>query len=115
MQNKLLPCPFCGGEAEEKNINRIQNGGWGKSYFSYWCECKECHTKGKAFNTIDHSEPRTRARVFWNTRKPMERIVEHLEEQIEEQKGRSLNGNSYRDGLRKALDIVRKGGVDNAE
>ena len=62
---KLLPCS-CGGEAEEKLLRRVQNGGWGKSYTSYWCECKECSSKGKAFNTIDHIEPYKKARESWN-------------------------------------------------
>lgn len=109
MQNdRLLPCPFCGGEAEEKNINRIQNDDWRKSYFLYWCECKECHTRGKVFNTIDHTEPRTRARVFWNTRKPMERIVEDLECYLE------VTCELSERIVSEAIAIV-KGGVDNAE
>ena len=63
--NKLLPCPFCGGEAYEYHTGL---------HFKF-CEviCKECgcHTDRM---TVDE------AITAWNTRKPMERIVERLED-----------------------------------
>lgn len=42
----------------------------------------------------------------------VEDVVAELEENIEKQKGRSLNGNSYRDGLKEGLEIVRNGGKE---
>lgn len=65
MSEKLLPCPFCGGEAEIS----LYLGNYGVA-------CTECMgaifpargmTKGEAIKA-------------WNTRKPMERILERLEE-----------------------------------
>ena len=60
----------------------------------------------------------------WNTRKPMERIVQSLENELklsDEEKQRCVNENpmqfdaakGYATGINNALDIVRKGGIDN--
>ena len=62
----------------------------------------------------------------WNTRKPMERIVEQLEEELElaekeekrclmEHSQRYEKAEQYALGISNALDIVRKGGIDNAK
>ena len=49
----LLPCPFCGGEAETK-----------KSFEGKWCciECKECNCGTSMCESEDL------AFSFWNTR-----------------------------------------------
>lgn len=108
MQNdKLLPCPFCGGEAE-----------WG-TVLKTWIECKNC-----GFET-PYSQDTEETERLWNTRKPMERILEQLESELksaDEEKERCLKENplqfdsakGYATGISNALDIVRKGGVDNA-
>ena len=53
---KLLPCPFCGGEAMECKTKII---------------CKDCTCTVYGVNLEV-------ARKIWNTRKPMERIIEKL-------------------------------------
>lgn len=108
MQNdKLLPCPFCGGELKFSEILHI-------------AICNECDAhigfpklssnKSKVINAI-------------NTRKPMERIVNRLEEFKEEKNdiGSKIRNAEdkrcygfYELGIDEATDIVRKGGVDNA-
>ena len=67
---KLLPCPFCGGEAE------YCKGDWiGKEY---WVKCTKCSCNTSLSN--NYKKPIEE----WNTRKPMERIVERLEESADQ-------------------------------
>lgn len=54
---KLLPCPFCGGEALECKTKVI-------------CSKCTCTVYGRNIDI---------ARKLWNTRKPLERIIEKLE------------------------------------
>lgn len=61
MTDKLLNCPFCGGEAETE----WHHGYWG-------VRCKSCYAEV----TVDGMNDAIEA---WNTRKPMDRIVEQLE------------------------------------
>ena len=79
---KLLPCPFCGGEARlDTEMSR--------RCLIIRIKCKSCHAKiagycadigdeEKALTNIDDCTEK--AVKCWNTRKPMERIVERLEE-----------------------------------
>lgn len=65
---KLLPCPFCGGEA-----NLCDNGDL--TYINYyWIYCKDCGCKQPI------SIHREAVINVWNTRKPMQDICERLEE-----------------------------------
>jgi Lar family restriction alleviation protein len=102
MQNKLLPCPFCGGEA-----NVI-------GYKTFYAQCTECGVATGFYNTIEQTNE------AWNTRKPMERIVEQLEEEIDCAKNQ-WDDSEYYTGQAHAFEIakeiveIEKGGVDNAE
>ena len=66
---KLLPCPFCGGEAIQEAGERIV------CYDEYeYFECVHC-TNCKASvegETVEEAVNK------WNTRKPMERILDEL-------------------------------------
>ena len=66
---KLLPCPFCGGEMEEpNNTSCVQGDTW------LWStECTNC-----GFMIEDRHKEILIARV--NNRKPIQRIIEKLEE-----------------------------------
>lgn len=67
MQNdKLLTCPFCGGVAEVDKILDVD--------YRWLVRCQRCFCKTTTFATEKS------AVITWNTRKPMERIVEKLEE-----------------------------------
>ena len=106
---KLFPCPFCGKEVE------IHGGAeeWTPSFYDpdsggdpYYINC-ECGL----FFSIGVCDA-TELVNAWNTRKPMERIVEQLEDRIVEQNGvRTLCHNN---AIGIAIDIV-KGGANNAE
>lgn len=75
---KLLPCPFCGGKAEivtEKSrvgqVGRVE---------CVKCSCKKTVLKAPNYEG-DIEKDITDS---WNTRKPMERIIERLEEKKQE-------------------------------
>lgn len=61
---KLLPCPFCNEELEVVGKRR---------YYAH--KTNGCILQHLCFETDD-----VEAIKYWNTRKPMERIVERLEE-----------------------------------
>lgn len=70
---ELKPCPFCGGEA----VVHVNDG--------VRVICRECGASSKGL--VDgYSQGRPNGSAIkavvtaWNTRKPMERIVEQLEE-----------------------------------
>lgn len=139
MQNdKLLLCPFCGGESaraitkerlflgqNEFAVKKIDVVGYVK--------CNKCHARGGTVSAILYKNTKTyfddiaklkeEAIKLWNTRKPMERILEQLEELKEEKNDISSKIRNAEDkrcygfyelGIDEATDIVRKGGVDNA-
>ena len=128
MQNdKPLNCPFCGGEAElEKFYESCDGRGdrfakikcrcgvimeltfeeWGKAQddFNY---TGGYYSQNKAFWNGMHQ----RLIDKWNTRKPMERIVEQLED-------KKWNTHDWRDKWRneiidECIEVV-KGGVEDA-
>ena len=72
---KLLPCPFCGGEAQ---LIRDRIGLWRVG-------CKKCNcmtTYQFDFGEGEEVSQKKAANV-WNTRKPMERIVGRIQEVAE--------------------------------
>lgn len=73
----LKKCPFCGGEAriQKKLVQREDVVALEYGFF-----CEQCGCTKAGYLT------RERAIEKWNTRKPMERIVERLEERIVEMK-----------------------------
>lgn len=86
---KLLPCPFCGGEA------RLINGIPKINYI----KCKRCQTMTSSSEVIEY------VIELWNTRKPMDRIVEQLENLKQE----NVIG-SHKVMLKEAIEIVKAGG-----
>ena len=60
---KLLRCPFCGGEAEFATSHKR------------WVQCKECLAESVYCDTPEQ------AIAAWNNRKPVEDVLERLEEE----------------------------------
>lgn len=116
--NKLLPCPFCSGE-------EISMGAYSISPDCY-IECKSCGCmieKEVPWNGMNQEEHDRECAKFlieaWNTRKPMERIVERLEEELalsDKEKLRCINEDAlqfdiakgYATGIYNAIEIVKE-------
>ena len=66
---KLLPCPFCGGEVEMAvdSVDAYSNA------YTFCCDNCYMYTAYQFSNEKEAIE-------YWNTRKPMERILTRLEE-----------------------------------
>ena len=110
MQNKLLPCPFCGGEAEKRAFT------WANIADEVTIDCTICGVRTKVLKTEE-------AIKIWNTRKPMERILEQLEERravfdcrvcrhFDKGDGSECDEDCTDALIDDLIDIV-KGGVDN--
>ena len=99
-ETTLLPCPFCGGEAEISHVRDICRDpqDW------YWGKCTSCHISGKHYPT------ETEAIAAWNTRaavefdnwfylpKPKEVIVQYGEQEI------AKTENGYK--VRQLVDVI---------
>ena len=68
---KLLPCPFCGGEA------RLNHGISLDGIDGWVAECSNYQCIAHSSDSIYYSQDAAIAQ--WNTRKPMERIIERIE------------------------------------
>ena len=65
---ELKKCPFCGGEAAWDFLNGYKTMGWS-------IVCIQCRSR------CGYHATKEEAIIAWNTRKPMERIVERLDEE----------------------------------
>lgn len=114
---KLKPCPFCGGEAQIISREFFDDSTNELVAKFYGVRCIDCDTiHGQLF------KEQLKAINSWNTRKPMERIVEMLEERYAKLIHKVVsdwnNGhlNDYEDfvaeGIEEAIEIVKEeGGV----
>ena len=108
---KLLPCPFCGGDNLGFYHNHLFRDG-------YEVRCYDCHFG------LQESRTKQEAIEAWNTRKPMERIIERLEEELklsDIEKERCIRENplqfdeakGYSTGISNAIDFVKEeGGIE---
>ena len=123
--DKLLPCPFCGGEAElysyeaERVIYDSDTLGYvDTEYFTkYGVSCTGCNCLMAEYKSEEQ------AIAAWNTRKLMEQIVERLEEELalsDKEKLRCINEDAlqfdiakgYATGIYNAIEIVKKEGIE---
>lgn len=102
--SRLKPCPFCGEELEI-----IANG-------QYYSHKREENSEKQCFGAvwvfpIDDEEMIRR----WNTRKPIDKVVEQLESLIEDRKEDIIN-DEYTFGecsaYESAIRVVKRGGLD---
>ena len=111
MDDKLLPCPFCGGEAKII-VERMRDGNVG--YDTKRVECQSCHVQTKrricdGYYCKYYTDEEAIAE--WNTRKPVENILDQLEQQrdyaIDKAKENAKNNymNSASSEMNKALGI----------
>lgn len=127
MQNKLLPCPFCGGEVSIALCGDDEYSWWIVTRGKNKAKDKNCHCRlfmeSGAFYDEDGEVEKEYLIKKWNTRKPMERIVEQLEQQAEQYKRRALElvEKSTEAGIHNkgkslsyehAIEIVRNGGKE---
>lgn len=106
--SELKRCPFCGGEARLQKPYRKR--GW-----YVICKNTNCGCRTPFYQHLYTSEEdlRTIATMVWNTRKPMERITERLEEEKKFYNSASYTDQAIRQGVMIAIEIVREEGGMN--
>lgn len=117
--NKLLPCPFCGGKAELKQSHDFLTG-----ENCTYVQCTECNVKTDELNCdvpfgyeheIDRKflNPLEVSVKTWNTRKLVERIVEQLEkEKITNVEPEATHAFMWNSAIQKAIACVMNGGKE---
>ena len=97
--SELKNCPYCGGEAELYRTKHIPNG------FDYTPRCKKSGCCGRLTKKYGCKDT---AVDFWNTRVPMQKIVERLEASLQGAKD-SKDLSKY-SAYQQAIDIVKEEG-----
>lgn len=111
--NELLLCPFCGAEARLQKKNRKR--GWYVICKNRSCACSTPFYQ----NTFTSEENLKRVAIkVWNTRKPLEKISERLEERKYEHvneysKDFNLCEKSAYKSFEMAIEIVKEEGGMN--
>ena len=105
-------CPFCGGEAEFYRTPIKTNGGWCDSVVVR-CKACEARTNRVLFDAKKHpnDEEYEEAARAWNTRIPMQNIVERLEEEKKSNLTTWAEDMAFKLGIDKAIEIVKEEGL----
>lgn len=103
---KLKECPFCGSD----RLYITERNYFGENYCTI--SCIECHIS----QTGNEFETKEDAIEQWNTRNPMDRIVERLEELADNSNNHMYESyfDGKEDGIREAIEIVKVGGTDES-
>jgi transposase-like protein len=124
-EKKLLSCPFCGGEAiyeidtKDEIVDKIP------SLFCNWCKFTFTVENDSPYMEDEKTHEYLKEKTIkaWNTRVPMQKIVERLEEEVNSW-GKVYNVIKNRgyiddytvgayDGYRNSVTIVKEeGGLD---
>ena len=91
--NKLLKCPFCGGEAVIQGV---------RDRALCFALCVDCRMRTPSFQDLE-----TAIRA-WNTRTPMDNIVEKLEREKSKSIYDSDGAISVKDAYAKSINIVKQ-------
>ena len=111
---KLKGCPICNADVKLMFLNCeiFEDAVWDESVVNVptWFKCYGCDSEFFHDEPIDIPEKQIE---WWNTRKPLERIIERLEEEY-----KTYNSNSYEDdfiaqGVMIAIEIVSEEGGMN--
>ncbi len=108
-ENKLLPCPFCGGEAREYGNAKVI-GTKIKHYQLVVCMNDDCGCRTGLCETVADAIHK------WNTRKPMDDIVEQLKEEKYMDRSKvytEAQCTAIRFSFGRAINIVQSGGKEN--
>lgn len=98
-ETKLLNCPFCGGEAVTAEMYNTKL----KKLFPI-VKCLDCECRTPMTETFED------AITAWNTRKPMESILERLEEESFHRYNETKEEKLIT--LDKAIEIVKEGEIE---
>lgn len=99
MTDKLKPCPFCGSH----NVGVFHYKAALRDSFA--CNCYNCHVGMYPVETEEQ------AIEDWNTRKPMDRIVEQIEEMFNVDP--IYYGKEAKWAVDRAIEIVKAGGKND--
>lgn len=114
VQNKLLNCPFCGGEAKIVYDSAPNKQGKQMAIVRVRCKGLNCTLRP----TTEWHETKEEATRHWNTRKPMELIISQVEAEIESsykyirEYDDSEVQKAWNKGMRNVLKIIKAGGTD---
>lgn len=103
--SELKRCPFCGGKAQ---LQQIPSATWDK--FVVTCKSSKCCAFYIGYCDEGLYDTRTKAVEAWNTRKPMERILERLGEESFHRYNDTKNEKLIT--LDKAIEIVKEGEIE---
>ena len=99
--SELKRCAFCGGEAKLMKFPKCERK------YVVICENVQCMA-----SVGNYSYSKEKAIKAWNTRKPIENIVERLREKAKEPMYQH-HGDNYYVGIYDAIEIVKEeGGIE---
>lgn len=106
---ELKRCPICNEEVKLMFLNceTCEAIVWDESVGNVetWFRCYGCDSDFYHYEPIDIPEKQIK---WWNTRKPLERIVERLENKINR-----LHNVNWNAAIERAIEIVKEeGGID---
>ena len=109
--SELKRCPFCGGEAKQMFINDEPYGEyvWDESVgdVGTWFKCYKCYTEFFHAEPMDTPEKQAE---WWNTRTPMDRIVERLERNMLDNDDNNIFVEQHNNHYKSAIKIVKEEG-----